>query len=136
MGIRTISNYTNYCTEAQTKKALELGILIEKSDTPTTLFDEKRGWIKIPTLEEMVGWLDDQGLSISVEAEPFKGGNCDRRWISKIHNINSLTNHHSYPCLYWNSGISRKDVTIYAIDAALDYLIKYKYESTYQCIYK
>lgn len=70
--------YTIFCTSEQTKKALELGAPIEEARTlieaqnrkHLMLPNDRRGFIfpYIPTAEQMIGWLEKQGLCI----EPYR----------------------------------------------------------------
>lgn len=80
MGInnkKTMNDYTIYCTEDQTKKALELGAPIElwseyhkkqehdfKLDTPIPCKQFTNGYCvaSCPTAEQMIGWLEEQGV--------------------------------------------------------------------------
>lgn len=83
--MKTISDYTLYCTEAQTRKALELGAPIMtfgypdledakeeilKMNRQAELYQTENGGImvgQIPTAEQMIGWLEDkQGISLSI----------------------------------------------------------------------
>lgn len=114
-----MDKFTIYCTEEQTKKALELGAPIT---TRNDRFDErvspicKEGeqWLYaiIPTAEQMLGWLEEQGILIDIDTEWNKSvlvyvWDCENK--SPINNV-----FHG----------SRKEATLAAIDAALEYLIK------------
>lgn len=64
--MKTISDYTIYCTPEQTKKALELGVPIEKKeiqvcDNAKNFFWHDDFYYNYPTAEEMIGWLEEQG---------------------------------------------------------------------------
>lgn len=74
--MKTISDYTIYCTPEQTRKALELGAplyklsmsvedshLRDKSIRINT--DEELIDYAIPTAEEMIGWLEVQKYIIN-----------------------------------------------------------------------
>lgn len=70
-------DYSIYCTESQTKKALELGAPIKRALLPSTWFEEvnpKRCHIDvpenpngctlaIPTADQMIGWLRTKGCT-------------------------------------------------------------------------
>ena len=79
-----MNRYTIYCTEEQTKKALELGAPLNccyhNDDFQNTIKIGSLHYVEIPTAEQMLGWLED-----------------------------------NYE--------SRKEATLAAIDAALEYLI-------------
>ena len=53
-----MEKYTIYCTEAQTKKALELGAPIQTIKKP----QYSVGLIAKVTAEQMIGWLEEQGI--------------------------------------------------------------------------
>lgn len=124
-----MTKYTIYCSEEQTKKALGLGAPIERGHESSryfnigvpTFFDEndeicrvKNSVIFIPTAEQTIGWLEEQGIwihfckpnqrpellsfSVSNIKEPFR-----RVFVGGEYN-------------------SRKEATLAAIDAALDYM--------------
>ena len=63
-----ISDYSIYCTEEQTKKVLELGApinlrwLYEGIQFRKEVNIEYGHYAEIPTAEEMVGWLEEQGV--------------------------------------------------------------------------
>lgn len=110
-----MNRYTIYCTEAQTKKALELGAPI-LADTQEIKFAGLNGLpfdidrVVIPTAEQMILWLEEQGILIDIDTEWNKSvlvyvWDCENK--SLINNV-----FHG----------SRKNATLVAIDAALDYL--------------
>lgn len=106
-----MNRYKIYCTPEQTQKALKLGAPIKIECFSTATEDH---WHEvIPTAEEMIGWLEEQGILVDV---------------------------HFY-CISWDIGVrtktgyivaqklaidSRKEAEIAAIDAALEYLTKQK----------
>lgn len=101
-----MKQYTIYCTEEQTKKALELGAQLEYH-CPS----ERERVYHRPTAEQMIGWLDEQGILIDIDTEWNKSvlvyvWDCENK--SLINNV-----FHG----------SRKEATLAAIDAALDYLV-------------
>lgn len=127
-----MERYTIYCTEEQTKKALELGAKIKKERVGKCITDglprlgsepeEDKYDYLIPTAEQMIGWLEEQWIMVEVYynctfqhynyTKTIKGKNgC---WGSKLNDS------------YTNGFSSRKEATLAAIDAALDYLIKNK----------
>lgn len=127
-----MNEYIIYCTETQTKKAFELGAPIESIDEHCATYIQKEhgihdapNWryLLCPTAEQMIGWLEEQGISVFCEPEPYKG---NRIWIAKVYNINSPSNFHSYNCLYWKEFNTSKEATLEAIGAALEYLINNK----------
>lgn len=118
MGGLIMNRYIIHCTEEQTKKALSLGAPIEILSNYT----EFRGFPFIkcqdgnerpyvpPTTEQIIGWLEEQGILIDIDTEWNKSvlvyvWDCE---------IKSLINNvfHS----------SRQEATLDAIDAALEYL--------------
>lgn len=118
-----MDEYTIFCTEGQTKKALELGAPIRRilpteaindpsfemsehfSDRPIPYF------VKIPTTEQMIGWLEEPGIT-----EIF----ITRR---NIYYWNYLIICKKKVAFRYNSYPNRKEATLAAIDAALEYLI-------------
>ena len=65
--MKTFSDYTIYCTESQTRKALELGASIENVH-----YDNDGGFIYAdnPTTEQMIGWLVEE-KKIFVKVNPY-----------------------------------------------------------------
>lgn len=112
--MKTMADYTIYCTEEQTNKAFELGAPIEEDYRykEDILFEEEcltcERQLVLPTAEQMIGWLEEQGFRFM------------------INDLEEPT--------YWNVTIdglfavgelsTPKEATLAAIDAALDYLIK------------
>lgn len=122
-------NYTIYCTETQTHKALELGAPIEVGRKGNRYFNikiqtyydnVKKSTIYIPTAEQMIGWLEDQGIWIHF-CKPNQRPNLLSFSVS---NINEPFRREFVGGEY----SSRRDATLTAIDAALDYLVKIKEE--------
>ena len=117
-----MNRYTILCTPEQTKMALELGAPIEviiknhKGNLITNTMVFNDDLIRIPTAEQMIGWLE--GREEIDEIAPNKRG---KDWFYVVYmtgyrsDIESPENT-SYP--------SRGEATLAAIDAALDYLIK------------
>lgn len=114
-----MSDYSIYCTEEQTKKALELGApinlrwLYESIPFRKEINIEYGHYAEIPTAEEMVGWLEDQGIN-ELHLVHVKDG-----WMTCIFLKNDIIpDEFTYK--------SRKEAILAAIDAALGYLIKNK----------
>lgn len=124
-----MNQYTIYCTPEQTKNALELGAPIYT--TNEHLFRHPHEWkywvevdiqgnfyaAKIPTAEQMIGWLEEQRVLIEIY-------------------YNSTYRHYNYCKKYggrgnWGRALhdsytqgfpSRKEATLAAIDEVLKYL--------------
>ena len=107
-----MDKYTIYCTEEQTKKALELGAPIKYK---YTLDNKERGKFEKPTASQMIGWLEEQEdikeVFVTIE-------------YTYWHYAIILSNGRVIECE--DSYDSRKEATLAIIDAALDYLIKNK----------
>ena len=111
--MKTISDYSIHCTLSQTKKALELGAPIEKKeiqvcDNANNFFWHDGFYYNYPTAEEMIGWLEEQGIT-SIEITFSKETKWKFEMFSEIYD---------YGAPYF----SRKEAILAAIDAALDYL--------------
>lgn len=125
--------YSCYCTAEQTRRAFLLDAPIEtihysndyikrfsKEINEESLLKSNIAIIHnedgihagvIPTAEQMVGWLEEQGLFITIDKSD--GG----------HLFYNILKENEYVC-EWNSFSSRSEAIIAAIDAALDYLEK------------
>lgn len=106
-----MNQYTIYCTETQTKKALELGAPIRYVLIGPIGKDIKK-YLE-PTAEQMIGWLEEQNIAI------------DLHTYFKVNN--SRINHYEYTVtdstrVFNGSKITRKEATLAAIDAAMEYL--------------
>ena len=121
--ILTMNKYTIYCTPEQTRKALELGAPIRFASINDIRLgryievESNNEAYEIPTTEQMIGWLDEQGIAIDIHTY-FRVGH------GKIH-------HYQYTVTDLNRVFngeytSRKETTLAAIDAALEYLTKAK----------
>ena len=130
--MRSISDYTIYCTKEQTKKALELGAPIEKKeiqlcDNARFFFWYKGVYYNYTTAEQLIGWLEDQEPIKEIAIYRYERL-ARRYWCYDIFDkkgYSLLTDEECFP----NHGegySSRKEATLAAIDAALDYLIKNK----------
>ena len=115
-----MNRYTLYCTEGQTKKALELGAPIKVTKRLAPLVNRK--YITdlnnytatiIPTAEQMILWLDEQKINVHINM--CMNGECSWYIVVPDYYVSSV-----YTC------ISRKEAILVAIDAALDYLSKKK----------
>lgn len=119
-----MNNYTIYCTEEQTKMARKLGAPIEVKtieETPKdwqgkAYFTGMATCAKLPTAEQMLGWLLDNGITdivISRKMNPHTFG------FNIWYGMNGLIQEEEqYP--------TRKQATLAAINAALEYLSKNK----------
>lgn len=108
-----MKRYEIPCTEEQAGKALKLGAPIkhkEVTDFEVHLLDYNI--TEIPTAEEMVGWLEEQGIQITLHVS------CFNEWGCMVYNTLMLSG------LVFESSWrkTRKEATLAAIDAALDYL--------------
>lgn len=125
--MKRINEYTIYCTEEQTKKALKLGVHleIEPYDNPY-LVPQKypKVIVKYPTAEQMRGWLMERLGATTFANKHYSC--CDREGygyliigrdvvleVDAVDNGRYLLD-------------SDKEATLAAIDAALDYLIEHK----------
>lgn len=114
-----MNRYEIKCTEEQTKKALELGAPIEMLPN----YNEYRmfPFVKctdgnerpciLPTSEQMINWLEEQDNIVSIEIFEFEG-----YWSFYVITVKPNDS------IYGKDYETRKEATIAAIDAALDYL--------------
>lgn len=115
-----MNNYTIYCGVAQTKKALELGAPVITKPYKGRVI-ENAFFIKddlmcvFPTAEQMIGWLEERISYIDVIKQE------DNTWLYIIYFKNNSNRN-----ITVKGFSSRKDATLAAIDAALDYLEKQK----------
>lgn len=106
-----MNQYTIYCTEEQTKKALKLGAPIitfevEREALEGTYKHEGVMYFQ-PSAEQLLNWLD------------FKGVICEIYYRGKwYYDVQGLGNNVSFS--------SRREATLAAIDTALEYLINNK----------
>lgn len=121
--MKTISDYTIYCTESQIKRAIELGAKMEYAKVIDTIYgnsiripEETGEFYQNPTAEQMIGFLLDNGITdmvISRKKNPHTFG------FNIWYGMNGLIQEEiQYP--------SRPEATLAAIDAALDYLTNNK----------
>lgn len=120
-----MNKYRIYCTEEQTKKALELGAPIIKATYQNKephvgvlvkLINKETIYDYIcPSAEEMIGWLEEQGVSVEITMASRNIG---------YYSLNRIDNKGSFDftgrCEETYS--SRKEATLAAIDAALDFI--------------
>ena len=112
-----MDNFTLHCTEEQTKKALELGAPIEYANIvdirAKRFVNSDTGVYKIPTAEEMIGWLRSKGFRFSIEE------------LSATIVAYRASYGYWYKC---GQSSNPKGATFNVIDAALEYLsLKVKY---------
>lgn len=123
---KVMSDYSLYCTEEQTKKALELGTPL-KQVFYSVQFDEilkeyhlikiEDKLYEIPTAEQMIGFFRTKNIHIVIQKDVVD------KWSVYGHEIepieftifDRLTGYNSF-----------KEATLSAIDAALEYLSKNK----------
>lgn len=123
-----MDKYIIYCTEKQVKKALNLGAPIE-TYKPIIINSKAGGSFTTPTIEtvtaeQMLGWVEEQGILMQIE--PING--MHYYWLLSIKELTEEPNRYSWVTQYVTPNYeeipSRRDATLAAIDAALDYLIK------------
>lgn len=110
-----MNEYIIYCTKEQTKKALELGAPIEMDSHSHGMpyIQDKTNFFICPTAEQMIGWLEKQGLwEIQITRKWGYNG-----WYFYLYNSmgNDLVD-------FETAYLSRKGATLAAIDEALEYL--------------
>lgn len=107
-----MKKYSIPCTEEQAKKALELGAPIIKIDTrdKRLIYGSSMCYpviadyhYAIPTAEQMVCWLEEQGFYFRLDTS-------------------GCSVEIDFNCIIEKINIPRKEATLTAIDAALDYL--------------
>lgn len=122
-----MDRYTTYCTEVQTRRAIELGAPIKYIDESKITFEEKQhsvyipskwGYFLCPTTEQMIGWLEEQHPIKEVAIYRYETLG-ELNWCCDIYKEDG-----DYVVYCIGKHISRKEATLAAIDAALDYLEK------------
>lgn len=125
-----MEKYTTFCTEEQTRKALELGAPIRFKTLchydlqdgkfipyPDLDIDINGEPILIPpTAEQMIGWLESHDSIFSIEITIVSIAKMEWRWRLFAKGIYKTESLFSSP----------KEATLAAIDAALEYLSKNK----------
>lgn len=121
--MKTISDYTIFCTEAQTKKAIKLGapinIFIHTSSESKENYKPIGECIDavIPTAEQMIGWLrKEKGLFV----EPYLNGECCYSFSPIV------STKEDGEIIHLEAEDDPDKATLVAIDAALDYLTNNK----------
>lgn len=117
--METIDKYTIYCTKEQTKKALELGAPLELETE--VYYPNGAAFPKKPTAEQMIGWLEDKGISVKAVCFSWLYEN-KPTW--QVHAYQRSTNF--WDEIAFGHSKSCKEATLSAIDAALGYLINNK----------
>lgn len=125
-----MNEYTIFCTPEQSFKALKLGASLYKLSMSvddshlrdkSIRIDEENELIDyaIPTAEQMIGWLEEKGIAIILKSLMDGDGIC-YCWL--VHTFNYEED------LLWRDDkmLSRKEATLAAIDAALEYLTNTK----------
>lgn len=121
-----MNDYTIHCTEAQTKKALELGAQIINYPIQMAPYgvpkyerqlpSGKRIAYVFPTAEQMIGWLEEKNVKCFILPDMYK----DDSYNIQINDELVTTGHpqYDYPLTYE----TRQEATLDAIDNALEYL--------------
>ena len=108
-----MDKYIILCTEEQIRKAYELGAHINfdyyADDFQNAIKVSNKLYAEVPTAEEMIGWLEEQGYYIEIRK-------------SFIADFQSLVHNDHITIFYGECFLSRKEATLVAIDAVLDYL--------------
>lgn len=133
-----MNKYTIYCTTNQAIKAFEHGApisIIKSRRTKDTVIsddvieydDNTFTYIVCPTAEQMIGWLEERGILIDIN--PING--LHFYWMLRTKELDEGSNKYMWECQYTTPERdieypSRKEATIAAVDAALDYLIQKK----------
>lgn len=131
--MKTISEYTIYCTPDQTRKSLELGAPLFKYTSIPNFAEVIEvaycEYYEIPTAEEMIGWLEEQGVLIQIE--PING--MHYYWLLSTKECTEKPDKYSWVTQYVTPNYkeipSRKEATIAAIDAALEHLKENNYNN-------
>lgn len=114
--MKIISDYTIYCTKSQTKKALELGASLNidyhSNDFENSVKIRNLCYAKIPTAEQLIGYIEAQLCIDHIRIFRYNNG---WDWSYTIY----LSNNETIEICHFNS---RKEATLAAIDAALEYL--------------
>lgn len=119
-----MNEYTIYCIEKQTKKALKLGAPIREvfydvqspeiaKQYNLLIIDSKL--YCVPTAEQMINWLEEQGVFISIVPDTDEN-TCANYVETKELSLSNVV------CS------SRQEATLAAIDDALEYLMTEKGE--------
>lgn len=114
-----MNKYTIYCTKAQTTKALELGAPVEKKeiqlcDNAKHFFWHDGFYYNYPTAEQMIGWLEEQGMQFNFHSNIFN------EWEVLVYTENTDYVISEIADSDWKK--TKKEATLVAIDASLEYL--------------
>lgn len=117
--------YTIYCSEEQKKKALKLGAPIETYE-PIVIQSRAGGSFTTPTIEhvtaeQMIGWLEDHDEIFEIQVDRASYESRTNNWSFVIY-VKQDCDVINAPKVYFD----RKEATLAAIDAALDYLKEHK----------
>lgn len=118
--MRTMDDFTIHCTEAQTEKALKIGAPIKMITFARPMDGQEivildGDFYKIPTAEQMISWLEEKGIFISIQRIKECGGTYSYYYTIEHNEHGYLTNG------LWTFD-SRPEAALAAIDAALEYL--------------
>lgn len=106
-------DYSFYCTKEQTKKALELGAPI------CCIRNGVQQKIKPPTAEQMIGWLEEQGIHIYAHKIYVWSCHCYLTCVTVRETKN-------YSTILQYDHFFGKEAILTAINAALEYLETHK----------
>lgn len=121
-----MNQFTIFCTPSQTRKALELGAPLKTFIHVEPEFSMANGCLpypeeiemyEYPTAEQMIGWLEEQYIYITIRYT----NDVAKHWQADVDRADCI----DYECgkhLVDYNYPSRKEATIAAIDAALEYL--------------
>lgn len=114
-----MDRYTIFCTEEQTKKALNLGAPLEIGNGKGTIMCRLQNYHTykrciIPTAEQMIGWLEEQGMQFNILSNIFN------EWEVIVYTENTDNVISEITDSDWKK--TKKEATIVAIDASLEYL--------------
>lgn len=124
--MKTISNYSIYCTPKQARTAFELGApifpiksrrtkeTVISSDDVISYDEDFFTYVTNPTAEEMIGWLETQGICFNIR----------KQWTDNLYVVGWLCNGRQYAKVVEKS--SRSEAILTAISDALEYLSKNK----------
>lgn len=120
-----MEEFTIYCTEEQTKKALELcaplnfveeGRATWKQKHSSLYIPEKWRYFSYPTAEQMINWMEERGgISVNVQRIMIGGSYKYMCHVTDLH-----FNYIGKGGIHYST---RKEATLAAIDIVLDYLI-------------
>ena len=121
-----MDKYIIYCTEEQIKKAFDLGAPIEFERIPCNIngFLSYDNNLKILTVEQMIGWLEEKGIFIEINIHTPDRIHAD--WKKAIYTFSVVDR---FMVIHKHGGYddtthypSRKEASLAAINEALKYL--------------